>query len=189
MIKTFLLFFLFCIAFSERSGAQTIQPGMEAMPDLYRNSLYLEIGGNGGDAPSLNYERLIPLAAPNKTLALRIGGFYAVNGNFREDYNYELRVPLEASILMGKRAVKLELGFGITFDRYYRSNLDSLGERGRYSTNEFAPLLRIGGRWQQPGKHWFVRVGFTPVLQENYTVIPYPFSPWAGISVGYNFGK
>lgn len=183
------LFCLFLIAFSKESFAQNFQPEAIEVPELYRNSVYLELAGNGGDAPTLNYERLIPLAATNKTLALRIGGIYAVNGNFREDYNYELRVPLEASILMGKRAVKLELGLGITFDRYFRSNLDSLGERGSYSANEFAPLLRIGGRWQKPGKHWFVRAGFTPILREYYTVIKYPFSPWAGISVGYNFGK
>ena len=189
MQKVVLLFCLIQIAFSGRILAQVPVFNSEPQPILYRNSIYIELAGNAGAAPSLNYERLIPFTASNKTLVLRVGGIYAVNGNLREDYNYELLVPLEASVLLGQKAVKLELGFGITLDRYFWSNVDTLGERINHSTNEFVPLLRIGGRWQKPGKHWFVRVGFTPILQEHYTAIKFPFSPWAGISVGYNFGK
>ena len=188
MIKTFLLFCLFCIAFSERGGAQTTQPGMEGVPDLYRNSLYLEIGGNGG-LLSLNYERLVPFAKPGNTLALRVGGIFIPNGNQQRGFGYEFYLPLEASVLMGKRAVKLELGMGTTIWGYDSRRFNDLGEFEPYTYVEAVPFLRVGGRWQQPGKHWFVRVGFTPILQEHYTVIKYPFSPLAGISVGHNFGK
>jgi len=186
MKNAFLLFCLFCIAFSGRSFAQISAPETGAVPDLYRNSIYLEIGGNGG-LLTLNYERLIPLAAPHKMLALRVGGLFVPSGSRQTGYDYEFYLPLEVSVLMGKRAVKLELGLGTTIFGNGGSYLNNGQQLESYHRLEALSVLRVGGRWQKPGKNWFVRVGFTPVLQENYTVIPYPFSPWAGISVGYNF--
>jgi hypothetical protein len=167
--------------------AQNVVLPTETAPELYRNSFYVELGGNAM-ALSLNYERLIPFAKPGNTLALRIGGIVGPNGRFGPNMGYEFYLPLEASVFMGKRAVKLELGLGTTIWGYGRRDFNTFGQPENYNYLEAVPVLRIGGRWQKPGEHWFVRVGFTPFLQENYTVIKYPFSPWAGISVGYNFG-
>ena len=50
--------------------------------------------------------------------------------------------------------------------------------------------MPAGMAWKAPAGTWTImRFGFTPFLAEYYTDIPVPFSPWAGISVGYNFGK
>ena len=187
MRKAVLLFGLLCLTFSGKSFGQIAGPAAQVIPELYRNSIYLEIGGNGG-VGSLNYERLVPFAKPGNMLALRIGTIFAPYGRPGPDFGYEFYLPLEASMLLGKRAVKLELGLGTTIWGYGGRRSDSFGPAERYSYLEAVPVFRVGGRWQQPGKHWFMRVGFTPILQENYTVIPYPFSPWAGISVGYNLG-
>lgn len=187
MRKALLLFSLCCLALSGKCFAQITEPETKAFPELYRNSIYLEIGGNGG-LLTLNYERLIPIAAPHNTLALRVGGLFAPNGNQQVGFGYEFYLPLEGSVLMGKRAVKFELGLGTTIYGYGSQRENMWGQSETFHYFEAISVLRVGGRWQKPGKNWFVRVGFTPVLQENFTVIPYPFSPWAGISVGYNFG-
>jgi hypothetical protein len=81
------------------------------------------------------------------------------------------------------------LGLGTTLNGYFNSELNNAGGRITFGRTELVPVARVGGRWQKPGKHWFVRVAFTPFLKEYYTAIRFPFSPWAGISVGYNFGK
>ena len=188
-MKTFsLLFCLFLLAFPKDSFAQNFQPETAVAPGLYRNSVYLEIGGNAGGL-SLNYERLVPFANINNYLALRVGGIFVPYGRVGRNLGYEFYLPLEASVLLGRRAVKLELGLGTTIGGYGGTRLNIWGQTEHYNQMEAVSVLRIGGRWQKPGKHWFVRVGFTPFLQEMYTVIEYPFSPWAGISVGYNFGK
>lgn len=188
MRKARLLFCLAGLVFSGKAFAQQRELAPQATPGLYRNSVYLEIGGNAG-VGSLNYERLIPMARPANTLVLRAGGMLAAFGNRQAGFNYEFYLPLEASVLLGKRAVKLELGLGATIWGRDSHRFNAWGEWERYPYLEAVPVLRVGGRWQPPGKHWFMRVGFTPILTEMYTVIPYPFSPWAGISVGYNFGN
>src|SRR6476620_10684294 len=124
MKKLWLLFFLFLLAFSESAYAQTPEGKLLPESGLYRNSVFIELAGNAG-ALSLNYERLVPLAAPGKTLVLRAGTFLAPNRIGHNNYSYELVLPFEASMLMGKRNVKFELGFGVTFDRYYSSYVNA----------------------------------------------------------------
>ena len=188
MRNTILLFCLLSIAFSGKVMAQNEMPETGNMPDFYRNSVYLELGGNAA-LTSINYERLIPFAVPGKTLALRAGTFLAPYGLKRNNFSYELFLPVEASVLMGKRAVKFEFGFGTTLHSYFDTYINAEGERIHYSRNDFLPVFRVGGRWQVPGKNWFVKVAATPFLKANFFGIDFPVMPWAGISVGYNFGR
>jgi hypothetical protein len=98
-----LLFCLFALLLSKSGFAQVAE--ITPLPQLYRNSVYLELAGNAG-VLSLNYERLIPVANSRKTLALRAGGIMAPYGNRRDRFGFEFAIPVEASMLMGKRAVK-----------------------------------------------------------------------------------
>jgi hypothetical protein len=187
MRKLGLLFGVFLLTFSSAIYAQV--PEEKPVPEsgLYRNSVFIELAGNAA-VLSFNYERLIRFATPGKTLVLRAGTFLAPYGIKRNNFSYELFLPLEASVLMGKRAVKFEFGFGATLHRHFGTYINTESERIHYSRNEVFPIMRIGGRWQKPGKHWFVKVAATTFLTGNYFGMDLPVSPWAGISVGYNFG-
>ena len=188
MKKPNLLFCLFLLAFSGNVFAQSAEENLLPESDLYSNSVFIEFAGNAA-LVSLNYERLFPLADPGKTLVLRAGTFLAPYSIKQNDISYELFLPLEASVLMGKRAVRFEFGYGATLYRYFNSSVNANGERIYYGRNDFLLVMRVGGRWQVPGKHWFVKVAATPFLKENFTGIDFLISPWAGISVGYNFGR
>src|SRR5688572_22289626 len=120
MIKTFLLFCLFLLAFSGNVFAQSAEENSLPVSDLYRNSVFIELAGNAA-LVSLNYERLFPLADPGKKLVLRAGTFFAPYSIRPNDISYELFLPLEASLLLGKRAVKFEFGYGSTLYRVFDS--------------------------------------------------------------------
>ena len=190
MKKSFLLSCLFWLAFYGKVWAQ-VEPDSIINPNSYRNSVYAELGGNGV-AGSVNYERLIYLAASDATMALRIGGIFIPEGYDGGKLKYEMLVPFEVSFFRGSKAVKFEMGFGVTYYRYRYLYA------GYYGTNEpekediFIPVCRIGGRWQLPQKPYFIRLAFTPIMvivaPVNFEFV-LPGVPWAGLSFGYSFGK
>jgi len=188
-LKPFLLFALFFLAFSGTSAAQNASADSAISFRPYRNSIYIELGGNAVFG-SVNYERLFPYAAaPGTTLALRVGGFFHPGNNDSGVKNI-LIIPLESSAFWGRRAVKPELGFGLTYLQSY-SVQDDLHEEG-YKYTEFLPVFRFGLRYEKPGKPYVARLALTPlviaVLEDPGTYMP-PVLPWLGLSVGYHFGK
>src|SRR5205085_2704212 len=134
------------LVFSSTIYAQTPEEKPVPEPGLYRNSVFIELAGNAA-VLSLNYERLLPIAVPGKTLVLRVGTFLALDRIKRNNFSYELFLPLEASMLMGKKAVKFEFGFGVTLDSNFDTYINTEGKRIHYCKNEFFPIMRIGGRW------------------------------------------
>src|SRR5688572_11215631 len=131
MRKSGLLIGLIFLVFSSTIYAQT--PEEKPVPEtgLYRNSVFIELAGNAA-VLSLNYERLFPLAVPGKTLVLRAGTLLLPYGLKRNNFSYELFLPLEASVLMGRRAVKFEFGFGITLHSSFNTYINTEGKRIHY---------------------------------------------------------
>jgi hypothetical protein len=180
-IKPVLLFCLFLIAFCRPGFAQSSAAGSPLNAAPYRNSLYLEVGGNGL-LGSFNYERLFPLAG-DPIAALRLGGLVIPD----EKRNFILAVPAEISFINGKRNLKFEFGFGITYIKYVDLELESNWTETEV-IQPFLPVFRLGGRYQKPGSPYFLRFAFTPYfLSDGEAETGLPFMPWGGVSFGYSF--
>lgn len=182
-LASFLLFYLFCLALPGKTFAQLSGAPPQALPVDYRNAVFLEIGGNGL-AGSLNYERLFALTG-DPMVALRIGAFY-----WPDFYSHLVAVPAEVSIINGKRPVKFEFGFGLTY-------LQTISRERPYDgvfveeQKALIPVFRLGVRYQVPGKPLLLRAGFTPFMftDKSRSRDEQIIRPWGGISVGYRFGK
>jgi hypothetical protein len=147
-----------------------------------RNSLFLELGGNGG-IYTVNYDRVV-----NERFSVRAGvGYMSIgatvtssNGSQGSASVSMLAIPLMANFMLGNDNHKLELGGGLTL--FYLSGSSS--SSGNFvSGSGFAPIgsLVAGYRYVPQDGGFTFRVGFTPLISTE------DFVPWGGISFGYLF--
>jgi hypothetical protein len=186
-MKKLLLFTLVLIAFSGSGFSQEL-PVNSVNANQYRNSVYLELFGNGLIG-SLNYERIFGLPKANSKCAFRVGGIFLPEGRDGDYLDYTMVLPVELSLIWGDGFWKPEAGFGIT----YFGNSDYYGGEKPDKTAFLIPALRFGLRFNKPGSPFFGRCGITPLFflidqSDSYIQIP-PVLPWAGVSLGYSFGK
>jgi len=161
----------------------------EIGPELKRNTIFIELLGNGG-IYSLNYDRIL-LSKEKWKLAGRAGVSYF---NFSDDFNTQYyAIPLEVSYLVGKGNHFLETGLGIT-------PLYKIGERIEEFNIEQETLFitstaRIGYRYQRKDGGFFFKAGWTPQYTKAYrfgeSFLPkrygYLFPIMIGIGAGYSF--
>ena len=116
MKRKFLLFCLFSIAFSGKIKAQIAPVDTSVQIFPYRNSFYIELGGNAM-VGSFNYERIVDLPNNGTKLAFRLGGiFIPVIGILGGPTTHEVFVPAEISLICGKKAFRPEFGAGFTYN-------------------------------------------------------------------------
>jgi hypothetical protein len=176
-MKGLLLIFLIVLVVGTVSAQEIEEP-------LMKNTIFLELAGNGGFY-SLNYDRILLEKAKWK-LAGRIGAMYYREELNYLDYNHSLKiaVPIEASYLRGKGDHYLELGIGMT--PWYENYKD-------FDASEISHIVllssaRLGYRYQKKEGGMFLKAGFTPLLQfknkvyENGSSI---FFPWGGLAIGF----
>jgi hypothetical protein len=126
-----LLFCLFWVAFPSLVRAQSLEADSVANPVFFRNSLYVELGGNGLFG-SLNYERVFSFASSDKRITFRVGGIFIPNGVYEGKKRYMMTVPVEVGFFWGKGKFKPEFGLGFT---YYQDN------EGDYFGNDIYRLV------------------------------------------------
>jgi hypothetical protein len=192
MKKKLLLFCLIPIAFSIQVSAQTVAADSAITQNRYQNSAYLEIGGNALIG-SLNYEFQYKWPSTHQAAAFRVGGAYwpygkADYGN-RTFHEHSILIPLEATMIYGKRSIKVEGGFGITLIYDFEVEYDyDIQDYKRVINRTAWPTFRIGGRWQPTNKPYFLRAGAVILVPESTYFYP-PVLPYGGLSFGYSFGR
>ena len=130
----------------------------------------------------MNYERLFRVKE-DPVVALRLGGLA-----LPDRYGYLLVLPAEISFINGKRKVKFEYGFGLTYVHFFereRPYDDVVIDVER----TWFPVFRLVARYQPAGKPFFMRLAFTPNFVGDSETGPAPFLPWGGLSFCYSFGK
>lgn len=131
------------------------------------NSIYLELGGNGG-LYSFNYDRVFF----GKDV-LHIGGRVGVSILPHGDSQSRMLIfPLtEVNLLCGKNNSFLELGLGYTI------------EATKHTSQSSASFVRFGYRFQRKkrGNGFMFRIAALPLLLEGEVNF------WAGVSLGYSF--
>ena len=170
------LFVLFTAAPMNRAWAQE----SNLSKDFARNSIFLELGGNGV-VYSLNYDHKFFDHA-----SARIGGSYirfsADDPNTLDGRISLLFVPITASYLVGEGNSRLELGGGplITVASSGGGTVDNEQfDNFRGGGVGFTGI--VGYRLQPRNGGFLFRIGFTPVFAPGY------FLPWAGLSLGATF--
>ncbi|MFC5270819.1 hypothetical protein [Adhaeribacter terreus] len=185
-MKAVLLFFLVGIAFwpLQVRAQQTAEVVQQKQAGFLRNGTYVEAGGNALYG-SLNYERRF-FVQGDPVAAIRVGGSLVPF-----DYWHSLILPVEFSLINGKRPLKFEFGAGVTFLKSFEREEKVRNDRvGVYINPGFRPIanFRLGARYDFPDKPYFLRAGFTPFFFNNGEGFP-GFQPWGGVSFGYSFGK
>ena len=185
MIKRALLFWILVGSSLKVIAQQVEQP-------LQKNTLFLELGGNGMFY-SLNYDRILLDRSPWK-LSGRMGGMYFPG--LGEANRHLIGLPLEISYLRGKNNHHLEIGFGFTpiYDTYPGINYQ--GEDYQRQDLAVMGVARIGYRYQKREGGLFFKTGFTPLLGTVYNLRERAqgraerFSyPLVGLAFGYTLKK
>jgi hypothetical protein len=155
------------------------------------NALYAELLGNGF-LYSLNYDRLI-YHDENLSITARAGLTPGFVNLFRG-----IGIPIEVNgLFLRKNGHSAEAGPGFCWfngKSTYRNDQQQQVTTLRY--NALNVTLRLGYRYTQPGGGLILRAAFIPVfsvvsseLENTGRFLPFnkPFTPWAGVSVGYTF--
>lgn len=147
--------------------------------DFARNSIFLELGGNGL-LYSLNYDHKFFDHA-----SARIGGMYLpLSADDPSTFDGRISmifVPIMANYLVGNGNSRLEIGGGVTVVRVdgggtvENEQIDDFRGAGAVFTGT------IGYRLQPRNGGFLFRIGFTPLFA------PDGFLPWAGLSLGATF--
>ena len=180
--KSLLLIAILSIGFgsllSFEAHAQEALSKRKSSGDFARNSIFLELGGNGL-IYSLNYDHKFFDHA-----SARIGGMY-LGGSADDPNSIDGRVsvffvPITANYLVGNGNSRLEIGGGLviaggsvdaTIDN---ETIDDVGSGAAFTGT-------IGYRLQPRDGGFLFRVGFTPLIASGV------FVPWAGLSLGATF--
>lgn len=154
--------------------------------NINTNSIYFEIGGNGGNLVfidplnlnistmlTINYERKF-LMLNNKYVAIR-SGFGYIPQSWKN-----ISIPIEISYFTGTKNHFFETGFGSTYLKEISSQ--------NFSHSSFVFFGRIGYRLEIENG-LLLRVGFTPVVDNDRVFFTNRFfiNPFFGISIGYTF--
>lgn len=139
---------------------------------IKRHSAYLEIFGNTGVLPSINYDYMY-FSVRNNHLSSRIG--------FTTDFTSGFALPLEMNYFTGNAPHFFELGLGITFESQFEDQLED------YDIHNIL-VGRIGYRYQRMGGGWLFRLAFTPFTDYfSDGGLDRFIQPSGGFSVGYSF--
>src|SRR5690606_2644184 len=103
-------------------------------------------------------------------------------------YGFLTVVPAEISFINGKRDLKFEYGFGMTFVHFLEQERPYDGVVIEVA-HTWLPVFRLGARYQPAGKPFFMRLAFTPQFVGDAEYGPCPFQRWGGLCLGYSFGK
>ena len=156
-----------------------------------RNTVFLELGGNGM-LYSPNYDHLLIYSKWFRTSA-RAGVFF----NWWESKPFGF--PLEINGLVGKNKHFLEIGAGVMYSygiEYIHWNAPNvLGKEGYDPYSAIHISGRIGYRFQQSKGGFFLRVAYTPIARLITDNPYYPkgergfdnFFNWFGISISRSF--
>jgi hypothetical protein len=141
--------------------------------DFAKNSIYFELGGNGG-LYSINYERIF-----FKCINCRVGfSYFSQSWGFSPGTIKTKTFPITITWSSGHAANHFETGGGVligTEHRYLNSSNDFL-----YDIFDITAFL--GYRYQPQGEGYLFRVGLAPFL---------PFKreyPWTYLSGGISLG-
>jgi len=131
-----------------------------------KNAVYAEFLGPAG-VYSFNYDRI--LYRPHKWYAISAGAGFSVYNNITLD------IPFHASVLVGPKSHKLEVGGGLQPEIYFNS---------KYETEkQLICFLKIGYRYQ--------RLSGGPMLGFSINPLFYPktnwHSTWVSIDLGWTF--
>ena len=188
MIKPFISTFILLFLLSEAKA----QNDVTLVDRSYaKNAVYMELLGNGF-AYSLNYERLL-LQDNLMTIRGRIGVTPGFVNLFKG-----IAIPLEVNAcFIQTRGHALETGIGFTWfngKSRYRNEDRELITSQPYNAGSVS--VRVGYRYQLPGRGPVFRAGFLPTFSvfapdevRNNSFLPFgkTFTPWGGISAGYVF--
>jgi hypothetical protein len=178
---------LILVIFSGTASAHLLLTDSARTVSPSRNSVYLEIMGNGL-AASLNYERVFRLPKSETWIAARVGGAWFPAGKDEGYTNYTTLVPVELSIFHGAKPWKNEAGFGLTFME--QADFDSDKQKPE-KRQDIVPVLRFGRRYADPESPLMVRWGVMAVILPDEVrgdFLP-EVMPWFGVSLGYGFGR
>ena len=146
----------------------------QRLNSIPKNSVYYELGGIGFSFYSINYERLI---ANGEVVSFELGcGLSLLMNQGTQNVvgfnDNQLRIPIQANLLFGRREHKFEFGYGMPIGiRKPKFEL----EAGFY-------VLRLGYRYQSSTNGVFFRASINPSLVG--IGIPYPM---VGLGIGYTF--
>lgn len=150
-------------------------------PRTAHNSIFIELGGNGG-IYTINYDRIV---SDNFSLRAGLGymaiGATASSGGSSASASVSMTmIPVIANFMVGSNNHKLELGAGLTFF-HMSGTSSSLGNTVKASG--FSPVgTAVAGYRYVPHKGGFTfRAGVTPLFTTE------DFLPWGGVSFGYLF--
>ena len=180
-ILTVLCFiFTFSLGYAQEVSEDTLQTA--------RNSLYVELGGNGG-LYTINYDRILHRGEWFHTSA-RAGVYYNWWGGGR------LGIPLEVNGLFGRKEHFLEMGVSFVYSHGFEPvvhKADPAVPSSEDIYHNFADLRaigRLGYRYQKPEGGLFFRAAYTPNTFVWSATPGGLFSGawhWFGISVGKSF--
>jgi hypothetical protein len=147
-------------------GCMTLASAQVQPNEIKKNNLYLEMFGSSG-LYSVHYDRILP--TPSRWIQFTAGAGLSLYNNTALD------LPVHASLLLGPRSGRLELGGGIQPEIYYYSE-DA-------SETQLMYFSRIGYSYQrrQGGLHF--RFGVTPLY---YPKVNWK-SSWVALAFGWTF--
>jgi len=161
----------------------------ELVPEPKRNTIFVELLGNGG-IYSLNFDRIL-ISKEKWKLAGRVGFTYH---NFFDDLNSQFYgIPLEVSYLLGRSNHFLETGLGVT--PVYDTSDGFEQNSPKQETLFIITPVRIGYRYQRKEGGFFFKAGWTPQFYKSYPLDTYNFPKnkgkiiliMGGIGAGYTF--
>lgn len=187
-----------------------------SVPDIKKNSLYVEIGGQGV-INSICFDKLFHTNKKIKNTYTGGISFMALK------YQYWGGLTFSYNFLTGQKSHHLELGFGLTLASQYNRKIDceyssydstgALTNHNRFigtSVDYYSYITpKIGYRFQKINGGILIRLTFTPMVflinrygpikESPYREEPtyeyfksdaspnYAVYPWFGISIGYTF--
>ncbi|TXK48608.1 hypothetical protein FVR03_07880 [Pontibacter qinzhouensis] len=158
----------------------------EADSNIKRNTVYVELLGNGGFY-SLNFDRIL-VNRENWKIAGRVGVTYF---NHFDNYSSQVAgVPLELSYLRGKGNHYFEAGLGL--NPVYRSRYNFNKELGKQHELNIWANARLGYRYQKREGGVFYRIAYTPILSKTIfskneshpSSTSWAMPVWFGLSIG-----
>jgi len=171
-MKQLILLITLCTVLS-RAYSQTAD---STLAEKRRVTVYYELEGNA-TLGSGNFDKIF-LIKKRYMLSYRVG----ISASSRLPY---LAVPAEINFLLGKGKHHLEIGSGLVFKTYYRTNFYVYRE---YKVFYISGTIRLGYRYQQPNGGLFINAGLVPSLRLISNISRYDaLYSFFGIGIGYTF--
>lgn len=165
-MKVMFIFLICHLVFCFSIHAQGTHSFTSGMEELRKNSLYLEILGNGA-VYSFNYDRLIPITKKKMALVLRVGG-NEYHGSSTEEKSYNFLGSV--GLISGKSRHFVEPSLGYT---YFSGSPDRL------------TILSLGYRFQ--GRRGLL-IKVTPMyINNSQKGDTFGNGLWFGTSIGFSF--